>query len=109
MPNGKGLLRQIEEKFGLPSLSKVAESCEKFPDSKQLQLIKKVLLIAERVAQTGPELEKVITLIREINSMPTEKLEKLEKVLKQIERIMKKAPEELVKELVSFLASLKED
>ncbi|GAI31673.1 unnamed protein product, partial [marine sediment metagenome] len=90
MPNGKGFLRQIEEKFGLPSLSKVAESFEKFPDSRQLKLIRDVLTVAERVAQTGPELEKVITLIREINSMPTEKLEKLEKVLKRIEGIFSK-------------------
>ncbi len=61
--------------------------------------------MAERVSQSAPELEKVIDLIREINSMPVDKLEKVEKVLKRIEKIMKAAPEELL----DFLAKLKEE
>jgi len=99
------VMQRVERAFGLPPLSKLTDSLEKFPDTKQLRLIKDVLTIAERVSQTAPELDKVITIIREINSMPTEKLERLEKVLKRIEGIIKKAPEELV----SFLLSLKEE
>lgn len=99
------VMQRLEKTLGLPPLSKLGESLEKFPDVKQLKLIKDVLTIAERVSQTAPELDKVITVIREINSMPTEKLERLEKVLKRIEGIIKKAPEELV----SFLTSLKEE
>lgn len=99
------VMQRIEKAFGLPPLSKLSDSLEKFPDTKQLKLIKDVLTIAERVSQTAPELDQVIMLIREINSMPTEKLERLEKVLKRIEGIIKKAPEELV----SFLTSLKEE
>jgi len=96
--------REAERRFGLPPLSKFAESLDKFPDAKQLKLIKEVLLAADKVSQGAPELDKVVSLIREINSMPVEKLEKLEKVLKRIEGIMKKAPDELL----SFLTSLKE-
>jgi len=106
MPNGgKSILSEVERKLGLPPLSRVSESFEKFPDARQLKLIKEVLTVAERVAKTGPELEKVVVLIREINSMPVEKLEKVEKILKRVESIMKKAPEELL----GFLASLKEE
>ena len=105
MGRGASLLGEIEQKLGLPKLSKVAESLDKFPDAKQLKLIKEVLLAADKVSQNAPELDKVMMLIREINSMPVDKLEKLEKVLKRIEGIMKKAPAELL----SFLASLKED
>ena len=97
------VMQRVEKTFGLPPISKLAESLDKFPDAKQLRLIKDVLIIAERVSQTAPELDQVIMIIREINSMPTEKLEKLEKVFKRIEGIIKKAPEELV----SFLGSLK--
>jgi len=96
---------QLEQKLGLPSLNKVAQTLERFPDSKQLKLIKEVLTVADRVASTGPELEKVVELIREINSMPTEKLEKVEKVLRRVEGIMKRAPQELM----SFMSSLKEE
>ena len=99
------VMKKFEETFGLPSLSKVAESFEKFPDEKKLKSIKEILTLAERVSRTALELDKVVMLIKEINSMPIEKLEKLEKVLKRIEGILKKAPEELM----SFLASLKEE
>ncbi|GAI77974.1 unnamed protein product, partial [marine sediment metagenome] len=54
---------------------------------------------------TAPELDQVVMLIKEINSMPIEKLEKLEKLLKRIEKIMKHAPQDLL----GFLASLKEE
>ena len=97
--------REAEQKLGLPPLSKFVESLEKLPDERRLKLIKEVLALAERVSKTAPELDQVVTLIKEINSMPVEKLEKLEKVLKRIEGIMKKAPQELM----SFLTSLKEN
>lgn len=95
--------KEAERKLGLPPLSKFVETIDKLPDERRLKLIKEVLVVAEKVSQSAPSLEKVIDLIREINSMPIEKLEKLEKVLKRIEKIMKAAPEELL----SFLTSLK--
>jgi len=104
MPRG-GVLSQLEDKLGLPKLSQVTSSLERFPDAKQLKLIKDTLTIAERVSQSAPELDQVISLIREINSMPIEKLEKLEKLLHRIEKLLKTAPDELL----SFLASLKEE
>ena len=99
------VMEKVEKAFGLPRLSQVAESLEKFPDAKQLKTIKDVLAIAERVAHNAPELDQVVMLIKEINSLPVEKLEKLEKLLKRIEGILKKAPEELL----GFLSSLKEE
>ncbi|MBA7608835.1 hypothetical protein ES703_16018 [subsurface metagenome] len=97
--------KEAERRFGLPPLTKVTESLDKFPDAKQLRLIKEVLEIAERISGTAPELDKVVALIREINSMPIEKLEKFEKLLKRIEKIMKTAPQDLLE----FVASLKEE
>jgi len=95
--------KEAERKFGLPPLSRFVETVDKLPDEKRLRLIKEVLVIAERVSQTAPELDKVINLIHELNSVPVEKLSHLEKLLKRIEKIMKAAPEELL----SFLTSLK--
>ncbi|GAI78937.1 unnamed protein product, partial [marine sediment metagenome] len=60
--------KEAERRFGLPPLSKVTESLDKFPDAKQLKLIKEVLEVAERVAKTAPELDQIVALIREINS-----------------------------------------
>ena len=105
LERGKSILGEVEKKLGLPSLMKVADTLDKFPDSKHLKSIKELLVVAERVSQNVPELDKVVALIQEINQMPVEKLEKLEKLLKRIEGIMKKAPQELM----SFLTSLKEE
>ncbi|GAH72422.1 unnamed protein product [marine sediment metagenome] len=99
------IAKEAERRFNLPPLSKVTESLDKFPDAKQLKLIKQVLETAERVSQTAPELDKVVELIGEINSMPIEKLLQLEKLLKRIEKIMKNAPQDLL----GFLTSLKEE
>ena len=99
-----GMLQQLEDKLGLPPLSKLAQSLDKFPDAAQLRLIKEVLVVAERISQNAPELDKVAMLIREINSMPIEKLEKLEKLLKRIDKIMKNTPQDLL----GFLANPKE-
>ena len=105
MERGKSILSELENKLGLPKLSRVTESLDKFPDAKQLRLIKEVLVAAEKVSKSAPELDKVVVLIQEINSMPIEKLERLEKLLKRIEKIMKHAPQDLLE----FLASLKEE
>jgi len=97
--------KEAEKKLGLPPLSKFVETIDKLPDERRLKLIKEVLVTAERVSQSAPELEKIIDLIREINSIPIDKLNKVDKILKRIEKIMKAAPEELM----SFLTSLGEE
>ncbi len=101
----KGLFATIEEKLGLPPLSKVTETLQKFPDMPRLRLIKSILETCERLSQTSPELEKVVTLVNLIADTPTDKLEKLEKVLKQANKLVAKAPSELLE----FLSSLKEE
>lgn len=103
--SGKGIVQEVEQRLGLPRLSKFVESFEKFPDAKQLKLLKEILDVAERLSKTAPDLDKVASLIQEINSIPVEKLEKVEQVLKRIEGIIEKAPQELL----DFLAKLKEE
>ncbi len=105
MGRGKGLIATIEEKLGLPPLSQVTEGLQKFPDMPRLRLIKSILETCERLSRTAPELEKIATLVNLIADTPTEKLENLEKVLKQANKLVAKAPTELL----DFLSSLKED
>ena len=99
------IAKEAERRLGLPSLSKVTESLDKFPDARQLRLIKEVLEIAERVSATAPELDKVISLIRELNSISPEKLSQIDKLLRRIEKVLKTAPQDLLE----FLTSLKEE
>jgi len=100
-----GIAAEIEKKLGLPRLSKLIESFEKFPDAKQLKLLKEILDVAERLSNTAPDLDKVASLIREINSVPIDKLEKLEDLLKRVEGIVKSTPQELL----DLLTKVKEE
>ena len=105
MTTGKGLIAQIEQKLGLPPISRVTETLQKFPDMPRLRLIKSILETCERLSRTSPELEKVVTLVNLIADTPTDKLEKLEKLLKEANKLVAKAPHELL----DFLSSLKEE
>lgn len=105
MNRGKGLLSELERKLGLPPLSQVTETLQKFPDMPRLQLIKNILETCERLSRTAPELEKIVTLVNLIADTPIDKLEKLEKVLKQANKLVAHAPNELLE----FLSSLKEE
>lgn len=104
MPRG-GVIAELEKKLGLPKFSQIASSLEKLPDDKQLKLIRDTLTVAERVSKSAPELDQVAAIMREINSMPVEKLEWLEKILKRVDKILKNAPQDLL----GFLSSLKEE
>ena len=97
------VLERLEKAIGLPPLSEITRTLEKVPDEKRLKAIKSLLLVAERVSKSAPELDKVVQLVQEINSMPLDKLVQLEKVLKRVEKVMKLAP----KEVIDFLSSLK--
>ena len=97
------VMEKIEKTFGLPPLSKVADAINKFPDMPRLRLIKSILETCERLSLTSPELEKIVTLVNLIADTPADKLEKLEKVLKQANKLVAKAPNELLE----FLSSLK--
>ncbi len=99
------VMEKIEKAFGLPPLSKVADVLNKFPDMPRLRLIKSILETCERLCLTAPDLEKIASLINLIADTPTEKLEKLERVLKQANKLVAKAPTELLE----LLSSLKEE
>ena len=98
------LVKEFEEKTGAPPLSKLTEAIDKFPDEKRLTLIKQVLTLANKLSTDSPDVEQVVLLLQEINTVPIEKLEYMVQILRQVEKIMKKAP----KELLDFLVSLKE-
>ena len=105
MERGKGLLSEFEKKMGLPPLSQVTETLQKFPDMPRLRLIKSILEICERLSRTSPELEKVVTLVNLIADTSTDKLANLERILKQANKLVARAPNELLE----FLSSLKEE
>lgn len=96
MTSGKGIVSELEQRLGLPRLSRLVDSFEKFPDAKQLKLLKEILDVAERLSKTAPDLDKVANLVRELNAVPIEKLEKLETGLRRLEQIIDKAPQDLM-------------
>ena len=99
------VMRKLEEKLGLPHLSKLTETLEKLPDEKRLHELYKVLQLAEKVSASAPDLDLVIALLRELNALPLDKLIHLEKLLKEVQKVITKAPQDLL----DFLSGLKED
>lgn len=101
------ILQQIEKKLNLPPLS---QALEKMPDAEQLRLTRDILSTIERLvnevnalpSDKMERLERMMAMVYELYSMPTDKMKEAGKILKTVERIIKGAPEELVK----FLSSL---
>lgn len=116
MADGKGLLTQIEDKLGLPKLSRVVDSVAQF-DPKQLREAKELLDRIERVAKVAPDLDKVLMLIRELRSMTPTEWHEVNKALGHLDHIVTKSPQEVVDaikklvdklpEIINLLASLK--
>lgn len=100
-----GALTEFEKKFGLPSLSKFFNDLGKLPSMPRLRLIKSILETCDRLSHNVPNLDQVIRLVAVISDTSTEKLEMLEKVLKQANKLLAKAPNELLE----FLSSLKDE
>jgi len=98
------LARDFEKKTGAPPLSKLTETLEKFPDTTQLKLIKETLEVADRISSKVGDLSLGVELIKAMGSVSIDQLREWQVFLKQIERILKKAPQDLVQ----FLLGLKE-
>lgn len=90
--NRTSVLEKIENAFGLPPLSR---TFDKIPDSRQIKEVKDLFVLAEKLSQNAPDLDKLVTLVHLLNDIPMEKLAMLEKVLKRLESIVKHAPAEL--------------
>lgn len=118
MADGKGLLTQIENKLGLPKLSRVVESVAEF-DPKQIREAKELMERIERVSKVAPDLDKVVMLIREWRAMTPEEWREINKALGHLDHIVTKSPEEVIDairqlidrlpDILKFLASLKEE
>jgi hypothetical protein len=104
------IIQQVEKKLKLPPLS---QALEKIPNAEQLRLTKEILSTIERLmrevnslpSDKMERLERVMTMVYELYSMPTDKMKEADKILRRVERIIKGAPEELLK----FLSSPKEE
>ena len=118
MADGKGLLTQIEDKLGLPKLSKVVDSVAQF-DPKQLREAKELMDRIERVSKVAPDLDKVLRLVVELRSVTPQEWREINKALGHLEHMITKSPQEVVDairqlidrlpEIISLLASLKEE
>lgn len=118
MPDGKGLLTQIEDRLGLPKLSRVVESVAEF-DPKQIREAKELFDRIERVAKIAPDLDKVLLLVRELRSMTPEEWREINKALGHLDHLVTKSPKEVIDaikqlvdklpELINLLSGLKEE
>jgi hypothetical protein len=101
------IVKQVEQKLKLPPLS---QALEKIPDAEQLRLTKDILGTVERLMREVnslpldkmERLERVMAMVYELYSMPIDRMKEADKILKRVEKIIKSAP----KELIEFLSGL---
>ncbi len=106
MPSLADVIRDFENKTGLPKLSKVVDVLDaKIPDEKQLRLFIEVLDRLERLAKIAPDIDKVLALSRDLNGVSLERLKVLNTTLLRLEHIMDKTP----KEVIDFLKTLSKE
>lgn len=107
------IIRQAEKKLGLPPLSRALEN---LPDAEQLRLAKEILNTIERLmrevnslpSDKMERLERVMGMVYELYSMPVEKMKETGKILRTVEKIIKGAPEQVLSLLDKVLSSIKE-
>lgn len=93
MPNG--LIKQIEEKLGLPSLTSVSEVLKNLPDEKKLRLVKQILDSAVKVKGGPEELETLLEVIRLISGASLEQLTAIRDITANLVKLARLLPKDL--------------
>jgi len=92
MPNG--IVKQIEEKLGLPSLTSVSEVLKSLPDERKLRLVKQILDSSAKVKGSPEELETLLDLMRIITSASLEQLTALRDITANLVKLVRLLPKE---------------
>ena len=92
MPNG--IIKQIEEKLGLPSLTSVSEVLKSLPDERKLRLVKQILDSSAKVKGSPEELGTLLELIRVISSVSLEQLTAIKDITANLIKLSKLLPKE---------------
>jgi len=94
-----GIMKQIEEKLGLPSLTQVSDVLKNLPDEPKLRLVKQILDSAGKVKSSPQELEALLELIRLISSADMEQLNAIKSITSNLLKLIKYFPKEALKQL----------
>ena len=90
-----GIFKQIEEKFGLPSLSRISEVLKQIPDERKLRLVKQIIDSATKIKGSPEELELLLELIRLITMVDIEQLKAVKSITANLLKLVKLLPKEI--------------
>lgn len=93
------ILKQLEEKLGLPSLLQVSDVLKHLPDESKLRLVKQILDSAGKVKGSPKELETLLELIRLITSADIEQLNAVREIISNVLKLVRYLPKEALKQL----------
>ena len=97
MPDG--LLKSIEEKFGLPSLTQVSEVLKALPDERKLRLVKQILDSLAKLKGSPEELQMALELVRLIAGASMEQLNAIRDITANLVKLARYLPKEGLKQL----------
>lgn len=86
------VMRQIEQKLGLPPLIQVSDVLKNLPDEKKLRLVKQILDSAVKVKGGPEELETLLQVIRLISSASLEQLTAIRDITANLVKLVRLLP-----------------
>lgn len=86
------VMRQIEQKLGLPPLIQVSDVLKNLPDEKKLRLVKQILDSAVKVKGGPEELETLLQVIRLISSASVEQLTAIRDITANLLKLVRLLP-----------------
>lgn len=86
------VMRQIEQKLGLPPLIQVSDVLKNLPDERKLRLVKQILDSAVKVKGGPEELETLLQVIRLISSASVEQLTAIRDITANLLKLVRLLP-----------------
>lgn len=92
------LIREVEDKIGLPKLAEVAEVLKSL-DERKLRIVKAVLNDVSKIKGSPEELAMVVALVKYITDADMEHLNAVRDITANLVKVVKYLPKDAIKEL----------
>lgn len=95
----KGILKDIEEKAGLPKLTEVADTLRNLPDEKRLRQLRAIITDVGRVKGSPEELALAVAMIKLIVEADAEHLKAVKDITGNLVKLARLLPKDAIREL----------
>jgi len=95
----KGLLREVEEKIGLPKVEDVAQVLKNLPDEKTLKLVKGIISDIGKVKGSTEELVLAVAMVKFIAEADMQHLSAVKEITDNLVKLIRLFPKDILTQL----------